>query len=225
MHDRLYQAMAEALVLAVQLPSGAPLPPAPELRSQILTALDAMVGKGRAAGLAETDLAEARYALVAFFDEQILKSNWVGRNEWMARPLQLELYGEYTAGENFFTRLRTLMQGPASVALEAYYLCLALGFRGVHGAAGDPRTLQQITESARAQLTNVLPAVKKLAPHAEPLDRVDAVRTSRAPLIALIAACLLTALLALGGLYWGVESQLTRSLEALSSPALLSSQH
>lgn len=225
MHDRLYQAMAEVLVFAVQLPLGMPLPPAAELRSQILTGLDKMVGRGRAAGVPDGELAEAKYALVAFIDEQILKSNWVGRNEWMAKPLQLELYGEYTAGENFFARLRTLLQGPPSLALESYYLCLALGFRGVHGAGGDPRTLEQITEATRAQLAHALPPVTKLSPHAEPADRVAAVKTSRAPLIALIAACLLTVAAALGGLYFGVQSSLARGLDALNAPALLTSRH
>ena len=72
---------------------------------------------------------------MAFIDERILKSNWLGRAEWMKNPLQLELFGEYTAGENFFTRMRALLNRREwSASLEVYYLCLGLGFHG-----GDAR--------------------------------------------------------------------------------------
>ena len=102
--DQIYWACADALVLAVQLPAAASLPPASELQQRLMTLLDGIVAKGRKAGVPDVELAEARYALTAFMDEQILKSNWPGRAEWMNQPLQLQLYREFTAGENFFKR-------------------------------------------------------------------------------------------------------------------------
>ncbi len=224
LHDRLCAAASDVLILAVQLPASPHLPPVAELRQQLLTALDAMVGKGRAAGLSDLDLAEARYALVAFIDEQILKSNWVGRAEWMGQPLQLQLYGEYTAGENFFHRLRGLLEAGISPALEIYYLCLALGFRGVYGTSGDQRAIAQFTQTAQQNVLRALPSGTKLGPHAEPADRVAAVRTSNAPLIALIASCALAALLSIGGLYFAVRSNLTRALDAMSAPSATSAR-
>lgn len=217
MQEQLCGVAADILILAVQLPASPHLPPVTELRQQLLTALDAMVGKGRALGISDLDLAEARYALVAFIDEQILKSSWVGRAEWMGQPLQLQLYGENTAGENFFHRLRALLQRGASPALEIYYLCLALGFRGVYGASGDQQALVQFAQAARQSALKALPPAAKLGPHAEPKDRVGAVRTSNAPIIAIFASCALAAMLAIGGLYIVVRSSLTQALDALNS--------
>lgn len=213
MNDQVYWACADVLVLAVQLPSAANLPSAAELRQRVLTALDAMIGKGRAAGLNDADLAEARYALVAFIDEQILKSNWPGRNEWMGQPLQLLLYREYTAGENFFVRMRALLQqGTRPLALEVYYLCLALGFRGAYGLSGDLTALTTYVDAARQQIARALPPAAKLAPHAQPSERARAVRTSYAPLIGLIAGCILLVCGVLFGFRHSLQSRVEETL-------------
>ena len=91
MNEAMFWACADVLILGSQLPRAANLPPPAELRQRILTALDAMVGKGRELGVPDIELVEARYALVAFIDEQILKANWPGRAEGMGQPLQLQL--------------------------------------------------------------------------------------------------------------------------------------
>lgn len=210
MTEPLYWSCAELLALGVRLPQSSNVAPAHELRQQILTALDTMVGRGRARGFPDNELAEARYALVAFLDEQINKSNWPGRTEWMGHPLQLELYREYTAGENFFKRMRVLIQqGQFSPALEVYYLCLLLGFRGAYGASGDTRTLSGFSESARQRVAQAWPATAKLAPRAEPPDRLSARRTSHAPLLAVIVGSLVIVI----GLIFGLERLLNSDVE------------
>lgn len=205
-------------MLGAKLPQTPNLPPSAELRQRVLTALDTMVGRGRADGLPDAELAEARYALVAFIDEQILKSNWPGRAEWMGQPLQLMLYGEYTAGENFFNRMRILLQqGGASLSLEIYYLCLALGFRGAHGVSGDHNALQSYQDAARQRVVTAWPPGPKIAPRAEPVDRVGAKRSSNAPLIGVIVGSLLVAVLVVIGLERLLSSRLDESLETMST--------
>jgi type VI secretion system protein ImpK len=192
------------------------LPPPVELRQRLLTALDAMVGRGRNLGISDADLAEARYALVAFVDEQILKSNWPGRNEWMGQPLQLLLYQSNTAGENFFVRLRSLLQqGNRPDALHAYYLCLALGFRGAYGVSGDHASLSSFTDAARKQLGSVLVPTNKLGPHAEPRERAGKTKSSNAPLIALVVGSLALAAAVLFGLERMVQSDVHDALRAM----------
>ena len=214
--EAIFWACADVLILGAQLPRAANLPPPAELRQRILTALDAMVGKGRASGLPDAELVEARYALVAFIDEQILKSNWPGRAEWMGQPLQLQLYGEYTAGENFFNRLRALLQqGGTALALEIYYLCLALGFRGSYGNSADQRPLMQFSDAARQRVTKGLPSAAKLGPHSEPRERVGAARSSNAPLIGLIVGCIFVGLLVVFGLERISHMHLQETLQAL----------
>lgn len=219
MIDELYWASAEVLVLAVQFPTSPALPPPAELRQRIMTALDAMVGRCRSSGIPEPDIAETRYALVAFLDEQLLKSNWAGRTEWMSQPLQLALYGEFNAGENFFVRLRALLQqGNRALALQGYYLCLALGFRGAYGMSGDPNALQSFMDAARQQLAQALPPTTKFGPHAEPRDRARAVRLSNAPLIALVLGSVLLAVAAVVGLERLVAADVKDVVHSLPAP-------
>lgn len=218
MTEPLYWSCAELLALGARLPQSSNLAPPQELRQRILTALDTMVGRGRARGYPDSELAEARYALVAFLDEQINKSNWPGRNEWMGQPLQLELYREYTAGENFFKRMRVLVQqGQFSPALEVYYLCMLLGFRGAYGASGDTRTLSGFSDGARQRLTQAWPQTAKLAPRAEPPDRLASRRTSHAPLIAIIVGSLVVALAVMFGLERLLNSDVENLLDAMKT--------
>ena len=198
MNEAMFWACADVLILGSQLPRAANLPPPAELRQRILTALDAMVGKGRELGVPDIELVEARYALVAFIDEQILKSNWPGRAEWMGQPLQLQLYGEYTAGENFFNRLRMLLQQG-----------------GTDGNSADQRPLTQFSDAARQRVTKGLPSASKLGPHAEPHERVGAARSTNAPLIGLIVGCIVVALLVVFGLERILHMHLKETLQAM----------
>jgi type VI secretion system protein ImpK len=75
---------------------------------------------------------DSKYALAAFVDEAILRSQWAGKEPWADNPLQLQLFETYLAGEGFFEKLEALRTRGESAAevLEVYYLCLALGFEG-----------------------------------------------------------------------------------------------
>jgi type VI secretion system protein ImpK len=219
--DRVYGVCADVLLLAVKFPLTPSLAPAGELRQRLQTALDAMVGKGRGVGIPEPDLADIRYALVAFIDEQILKSNWPGRSEWMGQPLQLLLYNQYTAGEHFFVRLRSLLsEGNRPDALTAYYLCLALGFRGQYGAGADNSAISGFSQAALQQIARTLPRGDKLGPNAVPAERAQKTKISNAPLIAFVLGGLLIALGVLFGLERMVRSDVQSTLDALPLPGM-----
>ena len=216
MTDRVYGVCSDVLLLAAQFPLAPSLPPAAELRQRVQTALDALVGKGRAANISDPDLAEIRYALVAFIDEQILKSNWPGRAEWMGQPLQLVLYNQYTAGENFFARMRSLLnEGNRPDALAAYAICLMLGFRGQFGVTGDNSALNSFLDAARQQLARVLPRSDRLGPNAEPSERAKKTKTSNAPLIAFIVGGLIVAVASVFALERVVASDVRETIESL----------
>jgi len=220
MNAQIYRVCADSLRLAVRLPTATDLPSCAELRQRAAAALDAITTRGRAVGLPEPDLAEARYALVAFIDEQVLKSSWPGRGEWMSQPLQLIYYREYTAGENFFARLRALLQsGSRPFALEIYYLCMALGFRGAYGISGDVSAVTGLLEAARRELEKQLPGTSKFGPNARARDLLGADRKSNALLIALVFGCLCLMLLVLVGLHFELRSELADALKAISNPA------
>lgn len=220
MSQRVYTACADVLMLAVSFPRAPSMVSAGELRQRLQVALDDMVGKGRAAGIQEQDLADMRYAVVAFLDEQILKSNWPGRNEWMSQPLQLVLFNQYTAGEGFFNRLRGLLGEGRADAIAAYQLCLALGFRGQFGTGADPASLAGFTQAALQHVSRALPRSDKLGPHAVPADRANKIKTSNAPLIAFTAGGLLLAFGLLFALERLVQGDVQKALDTLPQGAL-----
>jgi type VI secretion system protein ImpK len=87
-----------------------------------------------------SDIAETEFPLVAFLDEMILSSDDACRDDWAKKPLQEDMFGISTAGEQFFIHLDALLARPDSVelmdVLEVYYLCLLLGFQGRYITGG-----------------------------------------------------------------------------------------
>ncbi len=109
---------------------------------------------------------DAKYALTAFIDELVLNSSWSGRDQWMTRPLQLDFFGEHTAGEGFFTRLATLRQGAEDNVdlLELYYYCMQMGFEGIYKIKGLEH-LMALQVDLRAQIDSYRgPVESVLAP-------------------------------------------------------------
>jgi type VI secretion system protein ImpK len=216
MNERLYRVCADVLVTAVQLTVDSSLA-AGDLRQRLIGSLERMVSDGRRMGVADADLAEARYALVAFIDEQIMRSDWAGRADWMTRPLQLELYRENTAGENFFVRLRSLLRaGDRPVAIEIYYLCLVLGFQGAYRDGGEPQAVEKFTRAARDQLRKVLPDPAKVSPHAKPKGSTRSVKTGWGPLIVIAASSAALIVIVVVGLGWAASSEQNELVEQLA---------
>ena len=97
------------------------------LRQQLLTQLrDFERSAERIAKVDAADIAEARFALVAWADDAVARSQWYARGHWS--PLQREVLDTLNAGKEFFEHLDGLK--PDSPAREVYFLALALGFEG-----------------------------------------------------------------------------------------------
>lgn len=202
-------AIAEVLIVASQLGAGRDDPTPDRLREEFTRLLRQMVGKCRSAGIPDGDTAEARYALVAFIDDRILKSNWVGRAEWMKNPLQLQLYREFAAGENFFVRMHAIQQRDRHApALEAYHLCLALGFTGA--LQGDAIHQAQSYLDSTRDCAPRLPPGASLSPHGVPPDQYAATAPRRPVVLLLSIGCVLVVVLGLGLLSWSLGRTLER---------------
>lgn len=217
--DAMYLASAEVLIAATQLGAGVDLPPPERLREDLLKLLRQMVAKCRAAGIADGETAEARYALVAFLDERILRSNWIGRAEWMNNPLQLQLYREYAAGENFFARMRAIQQRDRQApALEVYHLCLALGFVGAQQQVDAQHNAQSHLEATRDCVPR-LPPGAVLSAHPVPPDHYAAARPRRPLVLFLSIGCLLVVALGVGLLSWSLSDAVDDARLGLTRPA------
>jgi type VI secretion system protein ImpK len=211
--DAIYWASAEVLIAATRLGSDRDMPPPEMLRQEFLRMLQQMVLRCRQAGISDKEIAEARYAVVAFIDERVLRSNWPGRVEWMNQPLQLQLYNEFAAGENFFVRMRTIIQSGPSRALEVYYLCLALGFVGAAGAA---QQAQSMIEGARGRLVRAA-AGTPLSLHAVPADHYSATTPRRPLVLGLALSCVLVVALGVGLLRWSLDTRMASTERDLAA--------
>jgi type IV/VI secretion system ImpK/VasF family protein len=224
----MYRASVELLLAATRIGEARSLPAPDVLRGEILEALRVLVSRCRALGVPDTETVEARYAIVAFIDERVSHSNWPGRTEWMNNPLQLQLYREYTAGENFFARMRVLLhRGVPSQALEVYYLCLALGFTGALPGNEGAQASRSYLEAAREPLTRSargLPA----SPRAIPSDRYPPQSFARSAALPLALTCAAVGLLGLCAMGWSIHRTLDRvgqHVAAVDAAPVISLEH
>jgi len=115
----------------------------------------AFMSRAKQLEIADTNAELAKYAIVAFIDEMILTSNWPLRDVWSSRPLQLEYFNDFNAGEVFYEKLETLRgtDDPKKLeVLEIYFTCLALGFKGKHVDLAGMEKLKTLMEGISKDL-------------------------------------------------------------------------
>jgi type VI secretion system protein ImpK len=114
--------------------------PAPQDERLRIVALvdqaEAILGGGE-----EWDL--AKYALVSWTDELLLESPWEGRDWWTNNLLEVELFNSRLCNELFYERAREAAALARRDALEVYYVCVVLGFRGLYRDANLAYMLTQ----------------------------------------------------------------------------------
>jgi type VI secretion system protein ImpK len=124
-------------------------------------------------GASADDIDAAKYAFCAAVDEIILRSQYGLRDAWERRPLQLVMFGDQLAGENFFIRLENLRaRGAAHLqALEVFHMCLLLGFEGRYILEGLEK-LTYLTARLGDEIANMKGKSAGFAPHAERPDQI-----------------------------------------------------
>ncbi|MDN5781777.1 MAG: DotU family type IV/VI secretion system protein, partial [Luteimonas sp.] len=122
-------------------------------------------------GIASEDVYTAKYAFCAAVDEVVLSQPSSIRDAWELQPLQLRLFGDHLAGENFFSRLEELRaQGaPRLPSLEVYHYCLLLGFEGKYRLEG-PEKLGYLTARLGDEIVYLKGKRTGFAPHWPPPD-------------------------------------------------------
>jgi len=153
------------------------------LRSRIHELLKKVERDAKVAGIDYEDIHYAIFALVAFIDETIIASGWSQKEAWLAKPLQLELFNRFDAGEEFFIRLEKLRQRAQynKSVLELYYLCMTLGFKGKYQLQ-EREELRQIIEETYADLRHVKGrSAEILSPHGKRKDEIVEVVKKEVP--------------------------------------------
>lgn len=146
-------------------------------------------------GIPAEDIHAAKYAYCAVLDEAMLGSHCSFRDVWERRPLQLTMFGDQLAGENFFARLEQLRaQGAARLqSLEVYYFCLLLGFEGKYRLEGTEK-LGYLTARLGDEIVYLKGKRTGFAPHWPPPDKVAHVLRRTVPIWAAVAVLLVAGL-------------------------------
>lgn len=176
----LLECSAAVFALTAKLRRNAAVESLDEFREQITTSFDVLESMAFEREIATSTIQDAKYALAAFVDEAVLASENPGRMNWMSNPLQLQVFGDHLAGENFFKKLNTLRQGGEKhlELLELYYTCLQLGFEGMYRMRGL-EALMSLQVDLRSQIDSYRGIVDPtLAPDGVPRTGIIA-RVSR----------------------------------------------
>jgi type VI secretion system protein ImpK len=133
----------------------------------------------------------AKFALVGFLDETILQSSWAMRDMWAGNPLQLQYFNEFSAGEEFYTKLEGLRNAddPRKLdVLEVYFLCLAPGFKGKYADLKGMEKIKVLTDSISKELRKARSLGDGLSPSWEPKDQ-NAGAVKEFPVWMVVVAC------------------------------------
>lgn len=174
---RLVDLCAEWLSLMLAVRQAASVTDAAAIRARATELKSKLEDDARRGGFSAPDVEAATFALVGFLDEAVLRSSGTARETWIARPMQLELYGAMVAGEEFFDRLEKMRREREAriEALEVYAACLAFGFAGKHAFAG-PERIKSLLGEVEADVAAVRGTGRRaLAPHAARPDDIGGV--------------------------------------------------
>ena len=74
----------------------------------------------------------AKYALASWIDEVLLETPWEGVDWWNNNVLEVALFNTRLCNEMFYRRAQEAAALARRDALEVYYVCVVLGFRGLY---------------------------------------------------------------------------------------------
>lgn len=74
----------------------------------------------------------AKYALAAWIDDLLISIPWSGRDWWESNSLEFALFRTRDRATKFFLKAKEASESPRRDALEVFYLCVILGFRGLY---------------------------------------------------------------------------------------------
>ncbi|OYP35468.1 DotU family type IV/VI secretion system protein [Rhodopirellula sp. MGV] len=82
----------------------------------------------------------AKYALVSWVDDLLIEAVWEGSQWWEQNRLEFQIFNTTSAFSKFYEQSQKASQLPRKDALEVFYVCVVLGFRGLYG---DPEATAQ----------------------------------------------------------------------------------
>ena len=144
------------------------------LRKLIGYYLDLFEKNCKAIGIQPDSILETKYALVALIDETVLSVPGICRDYWFTRPLQLDLFGDNIAGEEFYNKLQKMLLEieRKKDVLEIYYICLSLGFEGRYKLYNAEERVSIMEELGRKVRRTKMRSSSGISPHGARTDTV-----------------------------------------------------
>ncbi len=91
----------------------------------------------------------AKYALVSWIDEVLIEAPWEGSEWWKNNSLEWECFSSQDRSEQFYVKAKEASTLRRKDALEVFYVCVVLGFRGLYR---DPNRAAVFTEALQLPL-------------------------------------------------------------------------
>lgn len=141
--------------------------PSNELRPQITQLLKDFEERALRYRYRESLIQVAKFALAAFVDETVLTNNFPLKEDWERYPIQLEHFGEQLAGKKFYEKLDAMLRqiDVTADAVEIYYVCMLLGFKGMYAVYEQEKLLQTMQKTADALVKAGKISKVELSPH------------------------------------------------------------
>jgi type VI secretion system protein ImpK len=126
--------------------------PSNDLRPKVAAMLEEFEKRAERYRINHKIVQVSKFALAAFVDETVLTNNFPLRDQWEKNALQLELFGEQLAGNKFFEKLDAMLKqiDATKDAVEIYYMCMLLGFKGRYAVYDQEKLLATMQETANA---------------------------------------------------------------------------
>lgn len=93
----------------------------------------ALIDQAEALLGASEEWATAKYGIASWIDEVLVDAPWSGAEWWSNHVLEVQYFGTRLCSEQFFLKAREASESLDRDALEVYYNCVLLGFRGMYG--------------------------------------------------------------------------------------------
>jgi type VI secretion system protein ImpK len=164
--------------------------PSNDLRPQIVSMLEDFERRAERYRFSSKIIQVSKFALASFVDETVLSSNFNLKEEWEKNPLQLEYFGEHLAGNKFFEKLAAMIKqvDVTADAVEIYYVCMLLGFKGRYAVYEKDKLLSIMQETANALVKAGKIRPVELSPHWLANDQPEPVKPRKMPTWAKIGA-------------------------------------
>jgi type VI secretion system protein ImpK len=165
----------------------------------------------------------AKYALVAWIDEVLIAAPWEGSHWWENNLLEFAHFKTRVRAAEFYAKAKEARELSRRDALEVFYVCVVLGFRGLYALPEGPILADQLQLPADVDGWAARTARSiKLGQGRVPIPESPRVGGSAFPLegrYAFLSALLGTALLVILGIIIGFNYFKWRQSEARGADA------